>query len=288
MIKKSTKPNLLIIGAMKSGTTSLHHYLNYHPQVFMCTPKELWYFVKEKNWSKGEKWYLDHFKNFGDVSIIGESCPDYTMLPKYQGVPERIYKFNSSVKLIYIMRDPVERAISHYWYNVRLGGESRNIMDVLRKDYSFCEFSCYHMQLIPYFEIFKRNQIYVQTFERLVSDTTNELSAICEWLKIDPNFKLPELAEKKNVTPWKLEQVRKGAKILHKFRYSKSWDLLHAFFPQRLKSIGRRLGYKQIDRREHVPSKVIRFLQDKLYKDTEKLRKLLGRNFSEWTTMYGK
>ena len=287
MIKKLTKPNLLIIGAMKSGTTSLHHYLKCHPQVFMSTPKELWYFVKEKNWSKGEKWYLDHFKNIGDALIIGESCPDYTMFPKYKGVPERIYNFNSSVKLIYIMRDPVERAISHYWYNVRLGGENRNIMDVLLSDNFFYEFSCYHMQLILYFEIFNRNQIYVQTFERLISNTASELSAICEWLEIDSNFNFSGLT-KKNVTPWKLEQVRKGGKIVHKFRQSKIWDLVHTFFPQRLKNIGIKLGYKQIDRRKHVPSEVIRFLQNKLHKDTEKLSKLLDRNFSEWTTMYGK
>lgn len=80
-------PNLFIVGAMKSGTTTLHNYLNMHPDIFMSQkPKEPQYFVQELNWSKGEDWYLSLFEAAGDAKIIGESSTDYSKLPRYQGL----------------------------------------------------------------------------------------------------------------------------------------------------------------------------------------------------------
>ena len=77
-------PNLIVIGGLKCGTTSLHHYLNLHPQVAMSRPKELNFFVAELNWELGADWYASHFDRTAQVR--GETSPHYTNLPRFAGV----------------------------------------------------------------------------------------------------------------------------------------------------------------------------------------------------------
>ena len=126
-------PNLFIIGAMKSGTSLIHSYLNAHPSFFMCEPKESCYFVhpaqldcpniKKLELWKSEEHYLELFQSANTVEIIGEASTLYAKLPRITGVPERIAQFNPDARSIYVMRDPIERAISHYWHDGRGGNE---------------------------------------------------------------------------------------------------------------------------------------------------------------------
>lgn len=101
-------PNLIVIGAHKGGTTSLHHYLRQHPQIFMSSLKELDFFVDEFNWPKGIDWYRKQFSSV--APIRGESSPSYTHFPKLKGVPERIHHLIPDAKLICIrlLADDVE------------------------------------------------------------------------------------------------------------------------------------------------------------------------------------
>ncbi len=81
-------PNLIVIGGLKCGTTSLHHYLNLHPEIGMSRPKELNFFVEELNWELGADWYRGHFP--ADVAVRGETSPHYTNRPRFEGVAERM------------------------------------------------------------------------------------------------------------------------------------------------------------------------------------------------------
>src|SRR5689334_23609212 len=81
-------PNLIILGGLKCGTTSLHHYLNLHPQIAMSRPKELNFFVEELNWELGSDWYTSHFDP--DADVRGETSPHYTNRPRFEGVAERL------------------------------------------------------------------------------------------------------------------------------------------------------------------------------------------------------
>jgi len=114
-MRNGPRPNLFVIGAMKSGTSSLHATLAAHPQIFMCRKKEPDYFIEQCNWSRGERWYLSLFARAGDKPIIGESSTGYTQAPRFHGVPQRIRGFRPDARFVYIMRDPIERTISHYW-----------------------------------------------------------------------------------------------------------------------------------------------------------------------------
>src|SRR5260370_32298000 len=117
------KPNFFIIGAMKAGTSSLHSYLGNHPAVFMCTPKEPAFFQNHRPEDPSRPYkhdlnaYLALFADAGDRPIVGESTTDYTKLPKWPGVTEWILAFNPDARFLYIMRDPIHRTLSHYWWN---------------------------------------------------------------------------------------------------------------------------------------------------------------------------
>ena len=113
------RPNLFVIGAMKSGTTTLHEYLGSHPEICMSDRKEPGYFVEEYGWSNGVDWYLRQFSGDGKEKYLGESTTDYTKLPRFKGVARRIAEFNPGAKIMYLLRDPIERTISHYWWRVR-------------------------------------------------------------------------------------------------------------------------------------------------------------------------
>lgn len=106
-------PNLIVIGAMKCATTSLHWYLDLHPQVAMSRPKQVNLFVTQQELRAGDiEGYCSRFP--ADVPVRGESSPSYTKKRKYPGVPERISRFLPDARLVYIIRDPIERIISHY------------------------------------------------------------------------------------------------------------------------------------------------------------------------------
>ena len=120
-------PNLVVIGGLKCGTTSLHHYLNLHPEVEMSRPKELNFFVAELNWSLGPDWYSSHFG--GGAPIRGESSPHYTNRPRFDGVAERMRSMLADARLIYMVRDPIDRMLSHYLHNVGGGYDDRPLAE---------------------------------------------------------------------------------------------------------------------------------------------------------------
>ena len=148
--RRGALPNLIVIGGLKCGTTSLHHYLNLHPQIAMSRPKELNFFVAELNWELGPEWYASHFER--DAEIRGETSPHYTNLPRFEGVAERMRELlGDGARLIYMVRDPIERMLSHYLHNVGGGYESRPMAEALADpDSAYVARSRYAMQLEPY------------------------------------------------------------------------------------------------------------------------------------------
>src|SRR3954465_14378495 len=127
-------PNLIIIGGLKCGTTSVHHYLGLHPEIGMSRPKELNFFVEELNWPLGADWYRGHFT--GDERVQGESSPHYTNEPRFAGVAERIHGLLPEARIVYIVRDPIDRMLSHYLHNVAGGYESRPLEEALDDPHS--------------------------------------------------------------------------------------------------------------------------------------------------------
>ena len=148
---KPQLPNLIIIGAMKCGTTSLHYYLSQHPEIYMSKLKELWFFLEENNWSKGLDWYKSHFKT--NARIRGEASPGYTMYPSRQGIPKKMHTILPNAKIIYIIRDPIARFESEYMHRFTGGVEDRSFEEVLNCDHTYQRYlnkSRYYNQIEQY------------------------------------------------------------------------------------------------------------------------------------------
>jgi hypothetical protein len=289
------RPNLFIIGAMKSGTTSLHGYLNTHPSIFMCEPKEPCYFVHPSQldwpdmkqlelWDHEER-YLKLFEPAGGATILGESSTLYAKLPHISDIPERIAKFNPDAYFIYVMRDPVERTISHYWHEVRQGNEYRGLLKAIQENALYRDVSHYAYQLQPYFQQFGPHRVLTFTVEEMVQDAANIVRTIFEWLGVDATFVPPNLTEKAHVTPKRFFQKNK----LYRLRYQWPWRVIADRLPRQLRQEGLNLAVKKIDQQEHTQEReaAIAFLRPIQQKQTQELSILLGREFSEWKTLWG-
>jgi hypothetical protein len=286
MTQAPFRPNLFIIGAMKSGTTSLHEYLDTHPQITMSEEKEPGYFVEELGLHKGEEWYLSRWRRDGEYRYHGESSTHYTKLPVFQGVPERLFRFNPEARLIYIMRNPFERVVSHYWHALRdayHGGEVRPLLKAVREDPGYLAFSDYAMQLEPYFERFGRGAVLTLTFEALVADPQREVDRIYHWLGLTSHPIGGKSGKPHNQKPEDITAVA-GAGILNRIQYSNTWDRISPHVPAWMKNLAKKQAYRPVAEQEvqkDIPRlrEVIAGLQRR---QIDSLTRLLGRDFPEW------
>ena len=288
MTRATLRPNLFIIGAMKSGTTSLHEYLDTHPQIAMSQEKEPGYFVEELGLHKGEEWYFSRWERDGQYRYLGESSTHYTKLPIYQGVPERLFRFNPQARLIYIMRNPFDRVVSHYWHALRdahHGGELRSLLTAVKDDPGYLAFSDYAMQLEPYFERFGRGAVAVLTFEALVEDPQREVDRIYGWLEL-PSHPIGEKSDKAhNQKPSDTTAVA-GAGILNRIQYSNTWDRISPHVPAWMKNWAKKQAYRPVAEQE-VEKDIPRLreaIAELQRRQIDRLTRLLGRDFPEWRT----
>jgi sulfotransferase family protein len=193
-------PNFLIIGAAKSGTTSLYRYLRDHPQVFMAQSKELKFFTSRTRWGFGPGWYARQFSDADGAVAIGEASPSYTRYPQHRGVPERIAQVLPDARLVYLIRHPIERIRSHYLHRVLQGKERAPLDQAVLKDPSYLDTSRYAMQIEQYLEWFARAQLLVITAEALRRDRLETLRRVWEFLGVDAGWRPPELEREYNRT----------------------------------------------------------------------------------------
>ncbi len=126
--KQVANPNFIIIGTGKSGTTSLYNYLTQHPQVLPAIKKEIYFW--SRYFDKGIDWYLSHFPPIPQETklLTGEATPTYI---NSWHTPERLFSIFPKIKLIVILRNPVDRAVSHYYHEVRLKMENKSLSAVI-------------------------------------------------------------------------------------------------------------------------------------------------------------
>jgi hypothetical protein len=188
-------PNFLIIGAMKAGTTSLYHYLRAHPEVFMPSVKELDFFVGRVNWERGIGWYGKHFEGAAGARAIGEASTAYTKYPVVEGVPQRIAAHLPDVRLIYVVRDPIDRMRSHYQHRVALGAEREPLRQAVLQNRIYLNCSRYALQLEQYLEHFPRDQVLVVTSEGLRHNRRAVLRRVYAFLGVDSSY-VPDVIER--------------------------------------------------------------------------------------------
>lgn len=220
------KPNFLILGAAKSGTTSLADYLAQHPDIFMPGLKEPNYFafdgvaqvpkgpaperVLEEllyNWSAVEEQeYTALFGGVTNQKAVGEASVRYLY---FGAAADRIRNQVPAARLVAILREPVGRMFSHYNMNVQKQIEPLGFMEALEMepdriaqdwgwDWHYRSVSCYATQVKRYFDMFGKQAVAVYLYDDFVKDPLGVISGICRHIGVDPNFK-PDMEKRGKV-----------------------------------------------------------------------------------------
>jgi hypothetical protein len=285
MHREGPRPNLFVIGSMKSGTSSLHQYLGSHPDVFMCEPKEPGFFVPELTYyPRDETWYRSLFADAGDARIVGESSTHYTKLPVHQGVPERIAAYAPDARFVYLMRDPVKRALSHYWHEVRKLREHRDIVDALRNGEPYVAFGDYQRQLAPYFDRFGRERVLVVSFEEMVREPRRTVEEVFAWLGVDVQGGT-RVFGRENARPEEMARVR-GRGLLRGVATSALWGRIAPAAPAWIKRAGARLATRPAEAHRADENEAVEYLRPLFRDKVERLEAWLGREFPEWTGVF--
>jgi hypothetical protein len=305
-----TFPNFLIIGAPKSGTSSLYNYLQQHPDIFMSSVKEPHFFVyqaddKIEGYGPGDRntvqrlFFTDPdryhalFKEGADKPARGEASAMYIYYPV---TPLRIKDAIPDVKLIAVLRNPVERAHSSYLHMVREGRETcasfeaalqeeeARIQDDWLPLWHYKKMGFYHEQLERYYDAFDASQIRIYLFEDFESEPLAVMQDIFRYLGVDDAF-VPDMTIRHNITG-----VPKN-KMLHRLHHflKKPHSLkaaLKPMFPQVMRrSLKTRLVAQLQTKNLHKPSlapEVRQGLIDAYRPDIAKLQTLLQRDLSHW------
>jgi hypothetical protein len=273
-----TLPNFLIIGAAKSGTTSLYHYLRQHPDIFMSPIKEPNYYTEEDNLLdipaiRSRTAYETLFAGAKGQRAIGEATVRY--LNAITGI-DRIHADLPGVRLIASLRQPGDRAYSSYLNRFAIGRETQDPEEALQPGSYPFETSRYYPRLRRYYDRFPREQIKVILFDDLAANPQNVLRELFLFLDVDPGFIADtSIRHNKAVAPRSL--------FLNRL-FNTGMRLFRPIVPQWLLSRGlaTRLRRPILRKPEPMSPLLRRRLTEQFRDDILATGELIGRDLSDW------
>jgi len=296
-----TMPNFLIIGANKAGTTSLYYYLQQHPQVYMSPVKEPMFFTSAGTHPEGSR--LPHptalgqaianledyealFADVDEEKAIGEASTAYLHNPQ---AAQRIKQSIPDVKLIAVLRHPVERAYSNYVMYCEWGLENRDFARAVREkddrvvgEYPpgrlYVELGFYYNQLRRYLDTFNQEQLKIYLYDDLRKDPLNLLKDILRFLGVEGSF-VPDLSTKYNESG--LPRSKAVNALLT--RSNRFTSILKSIVPPRLRQpIANRIRSRNLLKPPPLAPE-IRWELIEVYKDDIlKVQDLIQRDLSRW------
>ncbi|MGQ4646050.1 sulfotransferase domain-containing protein [Lyngbya aestuarii] len=294
-------PDFLIIGSSKAGTTTIYHYLCKHPQVYMSDPKEPEYFASEKdeNYAKGIDWYASHFSKAEPHQVCGEASGRYTHWPKFSAASERIAAALPQVKLIYIMRNPVDRAYSHYAQDIKYAQNLLGKFEVtetfeenIKQDSYYLDCSNYMQQIEQYLRFFPKESFLFLLMEDLIQQPADILHKMCNFLGIDSGVDLVgekeiKANEGRHHNEWFLR-----SRITDPLKKIPGVAQVAALLPQEARDqayhLLTNLPYKQSMEEKYIPQPMLpetrQMLLEKFREPNQKLAEFLNRDLSHWDT----
>jgi hypothetical protein len=298
-----TLPNFLIIGTQKAGTTALAYHLGKHPQIYISPIKEPGFFDFENRQpdfsGPGDRElhrfvttdieaYRQLFQGVNNEIAIGEATTWYLYSPK---APECIYKYVPNVKLIVILRNPVDRAYSAFMHVIRDGRETvTDFAQALKEEeiriarnweylWRYQQMGFYYAQLKRYFDLFKQNQIKVYLYEDLKNDPVNLVKDICQFLDVDERL-ITKSLPRRNVSGIPKNKLLDYLSKKQNFKSVKAF--LKLFISSKVReSIMVNLKNKNLTKPQMSP--MIRSQLTEIYRqDILKLQDLIGQDLSPW------
>ncbi len=293
-------PNLFIPGAGKSGTSSLHEYLGQHPDIFMSREKEPHFFSIDSHYAHGLDWYSGVFADGESASVRGESSTTYLHFPH---VVERIAAIIPDPRFIVLLRNPIDRVVSHFRWLVGLGLENRSIREAFLADRDevpdpsnqiggnyryYAAESRYGEHLAEYVSAFGAERVLVLTAEELRREPDATLARCSEFLRIAP---FPELEP---VWTNPTRQGHLGGLATFLDGSEPQSDPMRALRRRVLPLATRALRHRSIRAaRAHLVQTLSRraaplnqrdrnWLREYFASDVDRLRRLTARGFEEW------
>lgn len=292
-------PNFIVIGAAKAGTSSLHYYLSQHPEIYMSPLKEPRFFALEGerlNFQNPDQ-SINHtsittlanyqalFEGVTNESAIGEASPLYLSSNK---ACNRIHHYIPDVKLIAILRNPVDRAFSCYTHLLREGYEKLSFEEALAEEehrvknnwahlWHYAGAGFYYPHLKEYFETFNHNQIKIYLYEEFNQNSTEIVRDICRFLKVSDDFQ-PDL------TRVNVSGIPKS-RLLHNFFVKKNIlrTAIQQTVPTKLrKTVARSLKNQNLGKKPTLNAETRRKLIELYRSDILSLESLIDRQLSHW------
>lgn len=175
-------PDFIIIGAMKCATTTLHEQLAQQPGIFMTEPKEPFFFSNDEVWSKGLEWYSGLYQNAKEGDLCGESSTHYTKLPTYAQTVSRMRAHIPDTSLIYIIRHPIDRLVSHYIHQWSEKVINSPIDKAISLHSELVDYSKYAMQIRPFLDQYGPGKVLLVFFEHLLAEPQVEFERIARFI----------------------------------------------------------------------------------------------------------
>ncbi len=284
-------PNLIIPGAAKSGSSSLHEYLKKHPDIFMSSIKEPHFFCNDSNYSEKKDDYMELFEDSGSFKYRGESSTGYMV---FENTIERIKKDCENPKFIFVLRNPIDRCFSHYNWVKSFNKEKSNFENAILRDKEkipnatnkigggykyYFQFGLYGKWIEQYIKAFGRNNIYIITTEALKKDHSKVMNGIFSFLSLDPIEHIEHITTNKTNFYNKhigtfilFKKINKKLKRHQLFNFVTENKKLKKFIK----------SYFISNKKVELTAQQRNWLNEMYKDDVNKLKEITGLNFDEW------
>lgn len=285
-------PNLFVIGASKAGSSALHAYLKYHPDIRMSTEKEPCFFVDQaelreawlimarKPCSHDWNTYLDLYAGGEKARYRGEGSVYYSQSPHRSGVPARIAAAAPDARIVYVVREPVSRTIAHYWQRAKEFQEPLGLREAIEKNPIYRDTSDYALQLSSYLEVFDPAQIHVVVAEDLRERRVETLASLFDWLGLPPHeYQEDQLAERHKSPP---TSRRERFPFVKQMRDSAVWAHARELLPKSVVNQMRDMSTEKFSKAEIDDAAVRAWLSDYFAPRRAAFEYLIGRRVEAW------
>lgn len=275
-------PDFLIIGAMKAGTTTLFEDLQTHPRVFMPLDKEPHNLCHDAVLTEaGRSAYAALFAAARADQVCAEASTGYTKLPDYPGVPARAVRvLGAGLRVIYLVREPVARIISHHHHAYGNGKCGAQIDREVRERPMFLDWTRYATQITPWIDALGRERVLVIRFESYVADRRGTVERVSRFLGIEPRPELIDASRAYNAAEAKVVNRGRFAWVSRNAVYR---AVVRPLLSDGLKARARRLLLPRAPRRPDPPSpQTVEWILGELAEEMERLRTIMGEPGPLW------
>lgn len=315
------KLDFVIIGAAKAGTTSLYKKLSMHPEIFMTTPKEPEFFARDSIYQQGIEWYRELYSESKKGQVCGEASTLYSLTANFPDTASRIYKEQSNVKIIFVLRNPVDRAYSYYTQILKNYQNSTRDYSINRtfeecifpednpqrkaRSQFFAAFDSHHedtpvtfigggmyMTVIKeYLKYFPRKNLLLIKFEDLVENLDGVTNEVCQFLNVDSEKLEGSKVVRENISRDYFLKLDQESYKYEKINQLKEFALIRGVSLMIPKKIRKKLialiaktsrKSKLVERPKKMENSSKKYLQELYLPEINELEIFWGKNLDSW------